>query len=161
MTYLPGPKFEEEAKQQLALLGVDTKKGIRSIVKEAHENTTSSAASDRPMGNELALSPGNDGSSSSWKLQLSRIMGNFISVDSVFSIVRFTRRVMLWSTALTVKSIQTASAIVPIAIPSYWKVWADERQNAILQAERWGWTEEAVSADRFFSVVVGVIAFLS
>ena len=87
---------------------------------------------------------------SSWKIQLSRIMEKFISVDSVFSIVRFTRRVMLWSTAFTVKSIQTASAIIPIAIPSDWKVWADERQNAILQAQRWGWTEEAVSAEQIF-----------
>ena len=159
MTYLPGPKFEEEAKQQLEMLGVDTKRGIRSIVKEAHKNTTTSTSSDRPMGDEVALSPGNNNAASSWKIQLSRIMENFISVDSVFSIVRFTRRVMLWSTAFTVKSIQTASAIIPIVIPSDWKVWADERQNAILQAQRWGWTEEAVSAEQIFRVMEMLLYF--
>ena len=30
-------------------------------------------------------------------------------------------------------------------VPSDWKAWANERENAILQAERWGWTQEAVS----------------
>ncbi|KAL7540550.1 hypothetical protein ACHAXR_010893 [Thalassiosira sp. AJA248-18] len=140
MTYLPGPKFEHEAKEQLALLGIDTKKGIRSIVKEAHNNTTNTDGRPSEMGNELALSPDN---TPSWKLTLSRIIGNMVSVDSMFSIVRFARRVMLWSTAATVKSIQAAS-VLPI-VPSDWKLWAEERQNSILQAERWGWTQEAVT----------------
>mmetsp|Transcript_874 Transcript_874/g.1797 ORF Transcript_874/g.1797 Transcript_874/m.1797 type:complete len:613 (+) Transcript_874:213-2051(+) len=140
MTYLPGPKFEEEAKQQLALLGIDTNKGIRSVVKEAHDNTTNNA-SPSAMGDELAMSPEN--TTSSWKITLTRIARNLISVDSMFSMVRFARRIMLWSTVVTVKSIQVAS-ILPI-VPSDWKLWAEERQNSILQAERWGWTEEVVT----------------
>merc|ERR1712087_427394 len=120
MTYLPGPKFEEEAKQQLALLGIDTKKGIRSVVKEAHSNATNNTAGS---SSELALSPGN---ASSWKIALSRIVGNLVSVDSMFSIVRFARRIALWTTAVAVKSIQAAS-VVPI-VPSDWISWAEGRQ---------------------------------
>ena len=137
MTYLPGPKFEEEAKQQLALLGIDTKKGIRSIVKETHENTTNSDTTT--IGNKLALSPENK--PSSWKI--GRFIGSLISVDSMFSIARLARRIMLWSTAATVKSIQAVSYLS--IVPDDWKEWADERQNTILQAERWGWTKEAIT----------------
>lgn len=141
MTYLPGPKFEEEAKQQLALLGIDTKKGIRSVVKDTHRNTTNAAGSNAEVGNELALSPE---TASSWKHTLSRIARNWVSVDSMFSLVRFARRIMLWSTVATVRSIQVAS-VLPI-VPSNWKTWAEERENSILQAERWNWTQEAVTA---------------
>ena len=138
MTYLPGPKFEEEAKQQLALLGIDTKRGIRSIVKEAHENTIDP---NDDLGTELALSP--EPTSSSWKVKLSRILSSFVSVDSMFSLVRFARHIILWSTAASVKSIQAVSTLS--IVPSNLKEWADERQNAILQSERWGWTEEAMA----------------
>ena len=62
----------------------------------------------------------------------------------MFSLVRFARRIMLWSTVATVRSIQVAS-VLPI-VPSDWKTWAEERENAILQAERWNWTQEAVTA---------------
>ena len=138
MTYLPGPKFEEEAKQQLALLGIDTKRGIRAIVKEAHENTIDP---NDDLGTELALSP--EPTSSSWKVKLSRILSSFVSVDSMFSLVRFARHIILWSTAASVKSIQAVSTLS--IVPSNLKEWADERQNAILQSERWGWTEEAIA----------------
>mmetsp|Transcript_34305 Transcript_34305/g.82953 ORF Transcript_34305/g.82953 Transcript_34305/m.82953 type:complete len:620 (+) Transcript_34305:141-2000(+) len=141
MTYFPGPKFEEEARQQLKVLGIDTKGGIRSLVKEAHDNTTNINAGSNNVGGELALSPE---SHSSWKSKISRVAENLVSVDMIFSIVRFTRRVTLWSTAAAVKSIQAVS-VLPI-VPSDWKTWADERQNAIQQAERWGWTQEAITA---------------
>ncbi|KAL9184035.1 LOW QUALITY PROTEIN: hypothetical protein ACHAXT_002121 [Thalassiosira profunda] len=138
MTYLPGPKFEEEAKQQLALLGIDTKRGIRSIVKEAHDKTTNTGESPAARAR-------------SWRYHLKmRRRGNKqcralprASVDSMFSIVRFARRVMLWSTAVSVKSIKAASSL--LIVPSEWKEWADERESAILQAERWGWTQEGVT----------------
>mmetsp|Transcript_11154 Transcript_11154/g.20922 ORF Transcript_11154/g.20922 Transcript_11154/m.20922 type:complete len:508 (-) Transcript_11154:404-1927(-) len=142
MTYLPGPKFEEEAREQLALLGIDTKKGMRAVVQEAHGNATNTSNRNAVDNNELAISP-TDNATSSWKDTLSRTARNMISVDSMFSIVRFARRVILWSTAATVKSIRAAS-FLPI-VPSDWIVWAEERQNAILQAERWGWTQEAVA----------------
>jgi aarF domain-containing kinase len=35
MTYLSGPKLEEEAKRQLAALGVDVKRGVKEMVQEA------------------------------------------------------------------------------------------------------------------------------
>jgi len=151
MTYLPGPKFEEEAREQLALLGIDTKRGMRAVVQEAHHdhgngNATNTTTNGNVVvgNNELAMSPSStENASSSWKDKLSRTVGNRISVDAMFSIVRFARRVVLWSTAATVRSIRAAS-FLPI-VPSEWIVWAEERQNAILRAERWGWTEEAVA----------------
>ena len=137
MTYLPGEKFEQEAKRQLAQLGIDTKRGIRSIVKEAEETTNGSV----DIGDELALSP--DDTPPSWKIRLSRIATNLVSVDSMFSLARFARRIVLWSTAATVKSIQVAS-ILPI-VPTNMKNWADGHQNAMQQAERLGWTKDAIT----------------
>jgi len=136
MTYLPGEKFEEEAKRQLTQLGIDTKREIREIVKEAEETTGSV-----DIGDELALSP--DDTPPSWKIRLSRIATNLVSVDSMFSLARFARRIMLWSTAATVKSIQVAS-VLPI-VPAKMKNWADGHQNTVQQAERLGWTKDAIT----------------
>ena len=136
MTYLPGEKFEEEAKRQLAQLGIDTKREIREIVKEAEETTNGSV----DIGDELALS---DDTPPSWKIRLSRIVTNLVSVDSMFSLARFARRIMLWSTAATVRSIQLVS-LLPI-VPANIKNWADGHQNALQQAERLGWTKDAIT----------------
>ena len=137
MTYLPGEKFEEEAKRQLKQLGIDTKRGIREIVKEAEETTNGSV----DIGDELALSP--DDVPPSWKIRLSRIVTNLVSVDSMFSLARFARRIMLLSTAAAVKSIQVAS-FLPI-VPRNLSEWADGHQNAMQQAERLGWTKDAIT----------------
>ena len=91
-------------------------------------------------GDELALSPE---TKQSWKTTMFRIVENLVSVDAMFSIVRFARRVMLLTTAATVKGIQAASTLS--ITPSDWRTWADERQNAILQAEQWGWTQDALT----------------
>jgi len=135
MTYLPGEKFEEEAKRQLSQLGIDTKRGIQEIVKE--ETTNGSV----DIGDDLALSP--DDVPPYWKVRLSRIVTNLVSVDSMFSLARFARRIMLWSTAATVRSIQIVS-ILPI-VPINLKLWADGHQNAMQQAERLGWTKDAIT----------------
>ncbi len=73
-------------------------------------------------------------------------MRNVVSVDLLFTVARFTRRIALWSQSTTVKWIQLlASSSLPIAIvPEGWKTWADERQNDILQSMTLDWTEEAV-----------------
>jgi aarF domain-containing kinase len=139
MTFLPGPKFEEEAKHQLQMLGIDTKKGIRSIVNKAHEDTTTFTA---PDDSNTELSSGN--ARSSWKLKVSRMMSKVVSVDSMFSLVRFGRRMILWSTVVAVRSIQAASRLY--IVPSDWEEWANQRKNAILQADRLVWTEQAVHA---------------
>ena len=38
MTYLPGPKLEDEAIRQLKALGVDVKKGVKEMVQSAADN---------------------------------------------------------------------------------------------------------------------------
>ncbi len=147
MTYLPGPKFEEFAKKQLALLGIDPERGVKSVVMEGRSHgidATTNNTEERQsgvVGTELALSP--ESSSFHWKMHLSRFIGNFVSVDSMFCIVRFARRILLWSTAVTVRSIQAASTLS--VVPNDWKEWANEQEHAILQSERWDWIQEAVS----------------
>ena len=141
MTYLPGPKFEEEARQQLAFLGIDTKKGIKSIVKDAQRqhDITNNTHLDNAVGNELALSPKN---TKSWIVTATRIVRNLVSVDAMLMLVRMSRRAIIWSTVAAVKSIQAASALQ--IVPTTWETWADDRQNAILQADRLDWTQDAV-----------------
>jgi aarF domain-containing kinase len=149
MSFLPGPKFEEEAKRQLEFLGLDTKKGIRSIVNKAHEDTTtttssgssssSSSSSDDEVLDEMAqMAP----KGSDWRGTVTRLTTTFVGVDSILSFVRLLRRAMLWSTVAAVKSIQLASIIVP----SHWQEWAKERENLMLQANTLDWTKDAVYA---------------
>ena len=135
MSYLKGEKFEEETKRQLALIGIDTKKSIHSMVKE------NGSLQDENKITPLALSS----TSTSWKSKLSSIMSCFISVNFLFTLIRTGRRVVLWYQHLTVKAIQRCSAALPI-VPTDWKAWADARENMILQNSRLNWTEEAVNA---------------
>ena len=147
MSYLPGRKFEEETKRQLSLLGIDTKKSFRSIVKESSGNVTNAEEGEKE--DEVAISSSSQTLALStkqparmWKAKLTSIMRNVVSVDFLFSVVRFSRRIALLSQSATVKWIQLASylSIVPVG----WKTWADERQNDILQSMTLDWTEDAV-----------------
>lgn len=148
MSYLPGRKFEEETKRQLSLLGIDMKnKNFRSIIKESsgeaidnEGEVDSGVAASSSSSQTLALS--SKQSTPMWKVKLSSIMKNYVSVDFLFSVVRFSRRIALWSQSTTVKWIQLASSL-PI-VPVGWKTWADERQNDILQSMTLDWTEDAV-----------------
>lgn len=149
MSYLPGRKFEEETKRQLSLLGIDTKKSFRSIVKESGENVTDGLEGERGDGMSITSSSSSQALALStkqprpkWKTNLTNLMRNLVSVDLLFTIARFTRRIAFWSQSTTVKWIQLASSlrIVPVG----WKTWADERQNDILQSMTLDWTEDAV-----------------
>lgn len=138
MTYLPGPKFEEEAKKQLEMLGINTKQGIRSVVKQtakSHESEEKSKDGTLIMGGER---------STSWKSTLSRIIGQFVSVDSIFSMVRFARRVVIYCQATAATGIKAASFLS--IVPPKLEIWANAHQNAMLQAARLDWTEDAVYA---------------
>jgi len=145
MSYLPGRKFEEETKRQLSLLGIDTKKSFRSIVKESSGNNVVNAE----RKDEVAISSPSQTLALStkqparmWKAKLTSIMRNVVSVDFLFSVVRFSRRIALLSQSATVKWIQLASSLS--IVPVGWKTWADERQNDILQSMTLDWTEDAV-----------------
>jgi hypothetical protein len=155
MSFIPGRKFEEETKRQLRLLGIDTDKrrSIHSIIKESadvddnggnddesQKRSSGERASEMSSSHALALS--SKQTTSMWKMKLSNMARNLISVDMVFSVVRFSRRIALWSQGITVKWIQLASSLH--IVPAGWKTWADERQNDILQSLTLDWTEDAV-----------------
>lgn len=128
MTYLPGPKFEEEARRGLATLGVDPGVGMRAMVVKAREGAT---------GND----EGNNRPSSHPRKRA--LLRRLVSVDAVLSIVRFARRVVLWSMVVAVSCVRAAPSLM---VPDGWREWADERESAAVMAERLGWTREAVSA---------------
>jgi len=148
MSYLPGRKFEEETKRQLSLLGIDTKKSFRSIVKESSGNNVTNAEEGGRKDEVAISSPSQTLALSTkqparmWKAKLTSIMRNVVSVDFLFSVVRFSRRIALLSQSATVKWIQLASSLS--IVPVGWKTWADERQNDILQSMTLDWTEDAV-----------------
>jgi hypothetical protein len=158
MSLIPGRKFEEETKRQLRLLGIDTDKrrSIHSIIKESgggggdseedgvesQERSSGEGASEMSSSSSHTLALSSKQSTSIWKVKLSNMARNLISVDMVFSVVRFSRRIALWSQGVTVKWIQLASSLH--IVPTGWKTWADERQNDILQSLTLDWTEDAV-----------------
>ena len=144
MTFLPGPKFEEEAKQQLEMLGFNTKKGIRSVVQEVAKDATSNTMNSDASTEDGVMVPATKSSASSWKWKLSRSLGNLVGVDSIFSLIRMARRVMLWSTAAAVVSIRGLSTLS--LAPAEWESWAAAREMAALQAARLDWTKEAVES---------------
>lgn len=135
MKYLPGPKLEEEAKRQLALLGIDTSKGIESIVRDAAMDAGNPA---EPESGELVrrVTKRLDTHSSSpftWKVTTTRIVGQVLGVDSLLWAVRFARRLLLWSQAIAVASIQAAPRAI---VSSTWESWANTHRTAAAQAER-------------------------
>jgi aarF domain-containing kinase len=149
MTYLPGPKVEDEARRQLALLGIDTTKGIGSIVRDAAKDASNP---DEPESGELVrrvtkrmetTNSGRSRSPFSWKLTASKIVGQVLGVDSILWAVRFARRLVLWSQAAAVFSIQTLpSRIVSPGLNS----WADTHRSASEQAARLSLTKEWMDA---------------
>jgi hypothetical protein len=134
----------------LSLLGIDMKKSFRSIVQESSGNVTNAEEGERK--DEVAISSSSPSSQTlalstkqparMWKAKLTSIMRNVVSVDFLFSVVRFSRRIALLSQSATVKWIQLASSLS--IVPVGWKTWADERQNDILQSMTLDWTEDAV-----------------
>lgn len=152
MSYLPGPKFEEEARRQLELVGISTKRNIRDVVREAAKDadqvgvtvdTTRRAASGSSRWRNsmlLSSSPG----PKPWQIRLSQFVSKWIGVDSIFSIVRLARKLLLWSRVAAVSSIRAASTLS--IVPEEWEKWATEHENAALQVARLDWTHEAVYA---------------
>lgn len=142
MTYFPGPKLEQEARRQLELLGIDTSKGFRSIVRDTSvtENSDLSESFDGIMMNRDSQ---NQTALSSWKITASKWIGQVIGVDAILWAVRLTRRLMLLSTAGAVATIQATS---PILVPTTWQEWAEAHQFASEQAGRLALTESWIDA---------------
>lgn len=157
MSYLPGPKLEEEARRQLEALGIDTKKGLRGLVKapiKAQSTTTNNNTSSPPVLTEAVTDENNSQvitqttKASDLKGMLAQLGGKLVSVDSLFGAIRVARRVQLWCTVATVKSIDLLSAL-PLAgslLPVNIQIWADEHGTAVQQAKRLKLTKDWIDA---------------
>lgn len=157
MSYLPGPKLEEEARRQLEALGIDTKKGLRGLVKapiKEQSTTTNNNTSSPPVLTEAVTDENNcqvitqTTKASDLKRMLAQLGGKLVSVDSLFGAIRVARRVQLWCTVATVKSIDLLSAL-PLAgslLPVNIQIWADEHGTAVQQAKRLKLTKDWIDA---------------
>jgi aarF domain-containing kinase len=145
MTYLPGPKLEEEARRQLALLGIDTSNGIGSIIRDAAKgaadpNEEETGELVRRVTNRL-----DSGSKSpfSWRMTTSKLVGQVFGVDMILWGVRSVRRIVLWSQAATVASI----GILPRSVlPTTLDSWIEDHRTAAAQAARLNLTEAWIDA---------------
>jgi aarF domain-containing kinase len=157
MSYLPGPKLEEEARRQLQALGIDTKKGIRSLLRApTNDNKTTkdeaTAVSDRvakqdtDTREEDPTTP--DSGHGGWQRQVLKIGSKVVSVDSFLGTIRIARRVQLWCTAATVKSIDLMSnmPLFGSLVPSSLHMWAENHATASQQADRMALTKEWIDA---------------
>jgi len=146
MTYLPGPKVEDEAKRQLALLGIDTSKGIGSIVRDAAKDAANPA---EPESGELVrrvtkrLDAPTRKTPFSWRVIASKIFGQVLGVDSILWAVRSYRRLLLWSQAAAVSVIRGVPRSI---VPPIWDSWADAHHTAAAQAARLSLTKEWLDA---------------
>jgi aarF domain-containing kinase len=138
MTYLPGPKLEAEAKRQLAALGIDTSKyKLSDIVKTA----ASEASQKHNQPGELVrrVTKRVDPKHSPFLSQLTTRVG----VDTLLWTVRLTRRLILWSQALAVSSLES----LPRSwIPSNWSEWANDHRFAAAQAKQLNLTKKWMDA---------------
>ncbi|CAB9506578.1 aarF domain-containing protein kinase 1 [Seminavis robusta] len=171
MTYLPGPKLEEEARRQLQALGIDTKKGLRSLVRTSAD-TNSQKANEQAFanGNQSARDVNDDtlendpetestqsqndadsstlASQGSWQRTAAQIGSKLVSVNSLLGTVRMARRVQLWCTVLSVKSIDILSEtpLLGSMVPSSLHTWAEDHSTASKQSERMALTKEWIDA---------------
>jgi len=167
MSYLPGPKFETEAKRQLALLGIDTSKGIsflREAAKDASEveidvtnkNPNETSLQRHATKKSLAAVVEPMGSSSSrytpLALQLSKSFGKVVGVDFMLWVVRLYRRLILWYTASAVTTIQALNSTSRYlgssknVVSGRLEEWAEANHITAKQAQRIKLTESWIHA---------------
>ena len=161
MSYIPGPKFEEEARKQLEALGINTSRGIRSVVREdtVKENRSKKEIDDpaysrrsnkksRTGGTFQSSSPDQQQPDNSWIMKFAENVGTIVGVDNMLFLIRLARQALLWSTAAAVQSIQLASRNAPSIIPvsPAWLEWAKDHEYAASQAEMLDWTNDAIDA---------------
>jgi aarF domain-containing kinase len=143
MSYLPGPKFEEEAKRQLEMVGIRTNRSIRDVVGEATRDAPDVAVTSED-GTEANTRPSFPNNTATKWGNLSRLVGKWIGVDAAFSVLRLARKLYLWSQLAAVSSIQLASTLS--LAPSSWENWAREHRNVSEQMARLDWTHDAIYA---------------
>ena len=149
MSYLPGPKFEEEARKQLESLGINTSRGVRSIIREETKNEEESDFPSRRSSNKSlvgSFSSSSSSSKTSWMMKFAENMGTFVGVDNILSLIRLARKALLWSTAAAVRGIQIASNTSTMIVSPAWLEWAKNHENAASQADMLEWTNDAIDA---------------
>lgn len=144
MSYLPGPKFEEEARNQLESLGIDTSRGMRAVLRDSVKETTNVPETVSSNVEEIPAPQNSLGSLKSWRTKIAVSVGNMVGVDNLLSMVRFVRKILLWSTVVAVDGINLASNLS--LVPSQWQEWADAHNNALSQAKMLEWTNDAIEA---------------
>ena len=146
MSYLPGPKLEEEAKRQLELLGIDTSGGISQIIRDAAKEAANNP--DEVESGELVRRvtkriDEEHHSPFSWKITASRMFSQIVGFDSILWAVRAARRVLLWSQAGAVVCIQSGPQLF---VSERWTEWAGAHQTAAAQAQRLSLTAAWIDA---------------
>jgi predicted unusual protein kinase regulating ubiquinone biosynthesis (AarF/ABC1/UbiB family) len=142
MAYLRGPKLEEEARRQLAALGIDMSRGIGQIVREA-------AARDDALDGveeeaELMMSQRQQQQQQqqqSWKMRWGRRVGQWIGVDRALVALRVVQRVRLWTTALTASAVR----LLPM-MPTLWRDWSEQQVTSYQQVQRLDMTKKWIDA---------------
>ncbi len=133
MTYLPGPKFEEEARRHLASLGVDAAGGGGGDGGRGHDGSGGAQRRDdegrrgttRDDEGTADGAEGGDGFAGSATPSQSRgdrrrpppsrysrrrhLVASLVSVDAVLWMSRFARRVVLWSTSIAARCVRVGA----------------------------------------------------
>lgn len=141
MSYLRGPKLEQEARRQLELLGIDTKRSIFTMVRDATATMGASTGENVDGGNDDTSVASSI--ASSWKAKISQAVVHLVGVNGMLWTVRLARRILQWSKAAVAASISVVPA--PI-LPRDWETWSKSHQISTQQAQRLALTESWIDA---------------
>jgi aarF domain-containing kinase len=151
--------MEVEAKRQLEMLGIDTSGGIAQVIRNAAKNAADNpnnassgelvrrVTNNRKSGNDEDKDKSHkrhrNAQFSSWNLSTSKVLGRFLSVDSILWTIRIMKRMYLLSQAALVKSLDV--------VPNGWisgglQEWKETHETAALQAHRLGQIESWCTA---------------
>lgn len=134
MSFIPGPKLEEEARRQLKSLGVEMG-SLRKMI---------SGQADNEANKEDATSSLLTQVSTRWGSALLRWIGNSLGVDSVFWFARVVRGALNSSSDATVKILKTFSSALPLPLST--KDWIASAVAQYDQSRRVALTEEWITA---------------
>ena len=120
MSYLPGPKLEDEAKRQLLALGIDVKRGVKELVQEAADNKDAIDIQS-VVPNSVMDGDGNVG-------LVGYIATTLFTPDQWLWVARTTRSTIVYTQSWAAYTVGGLSA-VGLASQA-WSEWADETKTA-------------------------------
>jgi len=137
MEYLPGPKFEEEARRRLEEMGIDTSGGIREIVQSAAGGDTTT---DIAVDNINEEGAGADNTipnteqrtfTQRFVAKVGKVTVNLLGVDLALRTYRSVRSLSLSSPLSKAKSMSKTVVLrfMPRSVaPSVWIQWVEEEE---------------------------------